>query len=594
MFTIMVATRLDDQNTWFLDSGCTQHMTSKHEYFTKLESAKGLVKLADKSKLAVVGKGTVAIEAPKGTKFIQDVLLVPELDQNLLSVGQMLEQDYILLFNERKCVVSEPSGQEVITVEMIKRSFPMNWNSNPEQACRSSRCEQGSKLWHKRFGHYNLKSIQYAQKHDLVKDLPEIELCSDVCESCQLGKQHRLPFPKLATWRASEKLQLIHSDICGPMKTPSLNGSKYFNLFIDDLTRMTWVYFLKQKLEVFAIFKKFKAFCETQKGCLLRTLRTDNGKEYTSSEFQLFCDDMGVEHHLTVTYSPQQNGVSERKNRYVLEMARRMIFEKNLPKSFWAEAVNTSIYLQNRLPTTVVDGMTPIEAWSDKKPSIRHPKVLGSLYYTHVPAVKRSKLDEKAEKGILVGYSSICKGYRIYNIESGKVFISKDVKVDEDAYWDWNISQVRKMVVEPAFQDSNEDLEAENDEDFSVGGTRPLAEIYERCNLVVLEPSNFQYASEIEKWKQTMKEEIAMIEKNETWKLVDKPENKQVIGVKWVYRVKFNADGSINKHKARLVAKGYCQQPGVDYSDTFAPVASMDTIRILIALAAQMKWKSGI
>lgn len=113
----MVATRLDDESTWFLDSGCTQHMTSKQEYFTNLESDRGLVKLADKSKLAFVGKGTVAIEFPKGIKFIQDVLLVPNLDQNLVSVGQMLEQDNILLFKDRKSVASEPSGQEVILLK---------------------------------------------------------------------------------------------------------------------------------------------------------------------------------------------------------------------------------------------------------------------------------------------------------------------------------------------------------------------------------------------------------------------------------------------------------------------------------------------
>lgn len=113
----MIATRLDDESIWFLDSGCTQHMTSKQEYFTKLESVKGLVKYANKSKLTIVGKETVAIEAPKGTKFIQDVLLVPNLDQNLLRFGQMLQQDYILLFKDRKCVVFEPSGQKVINVE---------------------------------------------------------------------------------------------------------------------------------------------------------------------------------------------------------------------------------------------------------------------------------------------------------------------------------------------------------------------------------------------------------------------------------------------------------------------------------------------
>ena len=435
LFMTNTTRSLEEGDSWFIDSGCTQHMTSKPELFSKLEPATGTVKIGNGDKVAITGKGIVQIHTATGIQYISDVLLVPELDQNLLSVGQMMQNGYSLLFKEGSCLVSNAEGHELFEVEMRKRCFPINWNLITEHECKISKIELDSKLWHKRYGHYNLKSIQFAQKQELVKDLPNIQVCSEVCEGCQLGKQHRLPFPSSATWRANEKLQLVHSDVCGPMKTTSLNGSKYFILFIDDFTRMTWVYFLKQKSEVFSVFKKFKALVEAQSGCFLKKLRTDNGKEYTSAEFNVFCDDLGVEHQLAVRYSPQQNGVAERKNRSVLEMARCMIFEKNLPKSFWAEAVSTAVYLQNRLPTKAVQGMTPIEAWGGIKPSIKHLRVFGSLCYTHVPDVKRSKLDEKAEKGILIGYSSQSKGYKVYNINSEKVFISRDVKVDEDAYW---------------------------------------------------------------------------------------------------------------------------------------------------------------
>lgn len=345
-------------------------------------------------------------------------------------------------------------------------------------ACRSSKYDDESFLWHKRLGHYNLASIQFAQRKGLVRDLPVIEVCSDVCESCQLGKQHRLPFPISGAWRANEKLELVHSDVCGPMSNPSLSDNKYFILFIDDFTRMTWVYFLKQKSEVFSVFKKFKALVEAQSGCKLKTLRTDNGKEYTSGDFNQFCEDLGIQHQLTVSYSPQQNGVSERKNRSVLEMARCMIFEKKMPKFFLAEAVNTAVYLQNRLPTRAVNGMTPLEAWSGFKPSVKHLKIFGSICYAHIPDVKRDKLDEKAEKCILIGYSSQSKGYRVFNIKTRKVFVSRDVKVDEDAYWDWNDSQVQERpakVIED--KSSNSDLapESESDDEYAVRGTRPIS-----------------------------------------------------------------------------------------------------------------------
>ena len=143
-----------------------------------------------------------------------------------------------------------------------------------------------------------------------------------------------MPFLVDKAWRASEKLQLIHTDVCGPMKTPSLNGSKYFILFIDNYTRMCWVYFTKQKSEVAGVFQNFKALVENQANCSIKMLRSDNGTEYTSDKFDRFCVEAGIEHQLIVTYCPQQNGVSERKNRTVMEMARFLLFEKKIPKCF--------------------------------------------------------------------------------------------------------------------------------------------------------------------------------------------------------------------------------------------------------------------
>ncbi|KAK8628128.1 hypothetical protein V6N13_063840 [Hibiscus sabdariffa] len=215
---------------------------------------------------------------------------------------------------------------------------------------------------------------------NMVRDFPSISLSNDLCEPCKLGKKHRLPFPKEKVWRASEKLQLVHTDICGPHRTLSLGGNKYFILFIDDFTRMTWVYFMKEKSEVFKVFKKFKALTEVQ--------------------------NEGIEHHLTVGYTPQQNGVSERKNRTVMEMARCILMEKNLPKKFWAEAVRTTVYLLNRLLTKAIQDKNPVEAWFGRKASAKHLRVFGSIFYAHIPVQKRSKLDAKAERGIFLGYDS--------------------------------------------------------------------------------------------------------------------------------------------------------------------------------------------
>ncbi|KAM1316044.1 hypothetical protein ACFX2F_019741 [Malus domestica] len=159
----------------------------------------------------------------------------------------------------------------------------------------------------------------------MVQGLPRLQVSDHVCSGCATGKGHMEPFDKGKVWRASQPLELIHSDICGPMQITTLRGNKFFLTFIDDHTRMCWVFFLQHKSQVFNIFKRFKSMVELQSGYQIKKLRSDRGGEYTSLEFSRFCENMGLERQLTVAYSPQQNGVAERKSRTIIEMARTMI-----------------------------------------------------------------------------------------------------------------------------------------------------------------------------------------------------------------------------------------------------------------------------
>ena len=194
---------------------------------------------------------------------------------------------------------------------------------------------------------------------------------------------------------------------------------------------------MRQKSEVFSVFKKFKSLVEKQSGCFIKTLRSDRGKEYTSKEFHKFCEDERMERQLTVRYTPQQKGVSKRKNQTIVEMAKSMLHEKGLPKSFWAEAVYTTVYLSNRCPTKAVWNKTPFEAWSGRRPSVNHLKVFGSICYAQVLRVKLTKLDESSERCIFVGYNTMSKGYRLFSLKKNEVIISRDVQVDESASWNW-------------------------------------------------------------------------------------------------------------------------------------------------------------
>ncbi|KAL0344260.1 UNVERIFIED_CONTAM: Retrovirus-related Pol polyprotein from transposon TNT 1-94 [Sesamum angustifolium] len=193
--------------------------------------------------------------------------------------------------------------------------------------------EDQSWLWHRRLGHFNFQGLKILHQKKMMTDLPQIQAVEGACEACLQGKQHKKPFPSGTSWRAKAVLELIHTDVCGPMRTPSHEQNRYFILFIDDYSRMTWVYFMREKSEVFKVFKKFKNLVEKQSGRSIKVLRSDRGKEYNNSEFDKFCEEEGIEHQTTVSYNPQQNGVSERKNRTVMEMARSMLQEdENLKK----------------------------------------------------------------------------------------------------------------------------------------------------------------------------------------------------------------------------------------------------------------------
>ncbi|RVX02815.1 Retrovirus-related Pol polyprotein from transposon TNT 1-94 [Vitis vinifera] len=570
-------------DSWLIDSGCTNHMTNDQELFKELDKTIiSKVKIGNGEFISVKGKGTVAIESLTGLKYITDVLYVPDIDQNLLSVGQLIEKGFKVIFEDKWCMIKDAKGRDVFKVKMRAKSFALNLMEDEQIAFSST--VSNAELWHRRLGHFHHVGLLYMQKQNLVKGVPLLEDKLADCVACQYGKQTRRPFPQTA-WRAMHKLQLVHTDVGGPQKTPSLNGSKYYIAFIDDYTRFCWIYFLKSKSEVANVFWKYKAWVENQSSCRMQKIRSDNGKEYTNEIFDKFCEEAGIEHQLTTPYTPQQNGVSERKNRSIMEMTRCMLHEKELPKKLWAEAANTAVFLLNRLPTRVLQKKTPFEAWFGYKPDLKNLRTFGCLCFSYVPQVKRDKLDKKAEPGVFIGYSNSSKAYRIFQPQNGKILVSRDVKFMEDRQWNWEESIKMQLPKVPQYFD--EDID-----DVPVRGIRSLSDVYERNNVAVFEPAEFEEAEKDDKWIEAMKEELRMIEKNDTWELVDRPQHRKVIGVKWVYRTKLNADGSVNKYKARLVVKGYSQVFGVDFSETFAPVARLDTIRMLLALTAQKGWKT--
>lgn len=282
-------------------------------------------------------------------------------------------------------------------------------------------------LWHNRLGHppfFVLKKL-FPELFKYVN--PSIFYC----ESCVLAKHHRISFP-IKEPQILSPFSLIHSDVWGPSRVANISGSRWFVTFIDDYTRLTWVYLMKSKSEVASIFPSFHKFIQNQFGTKIQTFRSDNGKEYFNQELDTYFEKEGILHHSSCTNTPQQNGVAERKNRHLLEVARALLFQMKVPKTYWGEAVLTASYLINRMPSRVLQTQSPIQRLKALFPNFQGigslaPKVFGCSVYVHDQSPTRGKLDPRAIKCVFLGYSSTKKGYKCYHPSTKKIYVSMDV-----------------------------------------------------------------------------------------------------------------------------------------------------------------------
>jgi transposase InsO family protein len=429
-------TSTSSSDEWLIDSGASYHMAKDRDIFSALnECNTKKIFVGDDRSLSVEGSGTVQVE----NDHFNDVLCVPSLSCNLLSVYQITHsgEGKTVEFSPHQVVIKDLKYPKHVLatgiVDDITRLYKFdNFGSSSFSSIFVAHSDDLRKLWHERFGHLNYRSLQQLCNQQMVTGLPLVSCRDGVCVGCVLGKHHRDNFDKRASWHASGPLQLVHSDLCGPLSSPSFSGCKYFLTFIDDFSRRTWVYFLKLKSEVFDKFLAYKALVEKQFGHQIQKLRTDNGGEYVNNNFTSYCTTQGIQMQHIVPYTPQQNGVVERKNRTLKEMANCMIQSKGLSLKYWAEAINCANYIVNRTPTKALKNITPEEAWTKIKPDVSHFRVFGSIAWAHIPDEKRKALQPKSEKCIFVGYSEDVKGYRLLQPHCNEIIIRRDVKFDEN------------------------------------------------------------------------------------------------------------------------------------------------------------------
>ena len=591
---------------WIIDSGATCHVCHDYSLFSELQNLEKPfdIALGDGHTLKAIGRGTVVLMLESGSLRrkckLNDVLYVSELTYNLLSVSKAVDKGISFTFSENECIIKD-SQQKLITTATKVGSLYRVTSTKLKICvnCATNKGDYSSKvdLWHRRYGHLGVKSLQQLSRHKMVEEF-DYNASNNIsfCESCLKGKQQRSQSPLHSERKRSKPLELIHSDVCGKISLKSLGGAEYFVTFIDDKTKYVWAYSIKKKSDIFQKFCEWKAEVEKSFGRSVKVLRTDNGGEFTSDEFKNYLKKEGVVHQLTIPKCPEQNGVAERFNRTLVEMVRSMLADSELPKSFWAEALATAIYLQNRSPTKPVEGKTPYEAIYGEKPNVGHLKVFGCSAYSYIPKDERQKLDSKARKCIFLGYPCNRKGYRLYDQSIRRVIHSRHVAfnesmrgVEKESIKDPAATNPR-TVVETITDESKAlvdnpsgeivEKDGTNDEKSTEkGNTEPEGEITEstvrrsqretrtpnfygelvNSAKIISEPTTVEEAlscPEKKNWKEAMEDEFQSLKANQVWDLVTPPKDCKVINSKWVFKCKLGEQGQVERYKAHLVAQG--------------------------------------
>lgn len=597
---------------WILDSGATQHVTGDKDFFTSLDrSYADKIEVANGQLVNVIGKGTGKLlftnqEGKVTPVELCNVLYAPKVVGNLISIRQLILSDFSVNFSKNFCEIMK-NGKQIgfihSTGNLYRLYEPHKIHALTEH---NDNCIH---TWHRKMGHRDPEAIKKMYSEGFLDDLNIVDCGIKMsCDTCMKGKLTRLPFPKQSSSESKYPLQLIHTDVCGPMQTMTPSGKRYMVTFIDDYSRYTHIYLLTHKYEVSDALKAYLTLVKNKFDRKVKLIRSDRGGEYLSTHLRKYLVNEGIQTQLTASYSPQQNGVAERKNRTLMEMARCMLIDAGLPNKFWGEAVVTANFIQNRVLTRQKK-LTPYELWNGEKPSVKNFRVFGSKCFVHVPPQKRQKLDNTGIEMIFLGYDEQSKAYRCYNSVSRKVIISRDVRFTVEAQQEENcifeklkndeaanskVKILHQDIEVPEETDEESETLREPQIRVSQRSTKGIApkRLIEECHIAenITEPKTYNEAicSKFKnEWLAAMQEEITSLEQNGTWELCNLPESRKPVGSKWVFKVKKNTDGSIQQFKARLVAQGFSQKYGEDYDQTFAPVVRQTTLRTLLSIAAK-------
>uniref|UniRef100_A0A2N9HS45 Integrase catalytic domain-containing protein n=1 Tax=Fagus sylvatica TaxID=28930 RepID=A0A2N9HS45_FAGSY len=486
------------------NTGATDHVARDRVGFVeycRVPAGNRWMRMGNESRVEVLGIGTYKLQLRHGrTLLLHDVLYAPRMRQNLLSVNVLLELDDRLFHLDIDCSAYDSS-------------FALLTQNDYDEM-----------NWHARLGHIGQDRMTRLAREGLLGPLAKVNL--PTCEHCLAGKSTRKPFGKGV--RATVPLELIHSDVCGPMNVRARHGASYFITFIDDFTCYGHVYLVSHKSEALDCFRRFMNLVENQMERTIKTLRTDRGREYLSEQFRELCENKGIRRQLTIPGTPQQNGVAERRNRTLLDMVRSMMAQANLPISFWGDALMAAAYILNRVPSKSVPS-TPYELWSGKKPDLSNLRPWG--IFKARPTLVPINVGQSLELYEMV--ESWDDTPATNPGDSGREITpsGSNPQLQED---DSQNPQLRRS------QRGNVPRRR-----FGIDGESFISVAQDDT-----EPRSYDEAMSspaCNEWMITMKDEIESMRTNQVWELVDLPPGRRSIGNKWVLKIKRKADGSIDK-----------------------------------------------
>ena len=637
------------RHTWWLDSGATTHISVSMQgclNCRKPNDNERYIYVGDGKTVQVETIGVFRLLLKTGFYLdLYETFVVPSFRRNLISISALDKFGYFCSFGNEKFelfhdskLVGSGSLMHYDNLYLIDTivSFNESLHLSTRGVKRKLTNENSAALWHKRLGHISKRRMERLVSNEILDPLNFTDF--NDCINCIKGKQTNKR--RFEANRSLDVLELIHTDICGPFPTSAWNGQQYFITFIDDFSRYGYIYLISEKSQSLDVFKNFKAEVENQLNKRIKSVRSDRGGEYYGrydgsgeqrpGPFAKYLEECGIVPQYTMPGSPTMNGVAERRNRTLKDMVRSMICHSTLPESLWGEALKTAAYILNRIPTKATI-KTPYEFWTGKKPSLKHMHVWGCPAEARPYRPNEKKLDSRTISCYFIGYSERSRGYKFYDPTTKSIFETGNARFFEDVEFGGentvrdivfkekyiNIpTGVIDLVQDPIPEQDHDMTNQDNVEEQTVieEQTLPLQEpvplrrstrerrsavpddyiifLQEHENdsgLMEDDPINFRQAMESsnsQKWIDAMNEEIKSMKDNDVWDLVPLPEGAKPIGCKWIFKIKRDSKGNVERYKTRLVAKGFTQKEGIDYKETFSPVSSKDSFRIIMALVA--------